>query len=133
MEYTNRAGAITSRFYGESEELLEKYCWYVPNCQGRHWPVGSLKPNDFGFFDTHGNVWCWCQEPHRQYPKGEPGNVFEDQEGELVINPNQGRAMRGNCYTDRGEAVGCSRAWYPMPTYKSNLASFRVARTLRAE
>src|SRR5262249_6013106 len=115
MEYTIRAGAITTRFYGESEELLEKYCWYVPNSKGRLWPVGSLKPNDLGLFDAHGNVWCWCQEPGRNYPHGEPGKVFEDQEGELVIDPKQGRAMRGNCYTDHGEGVGCARSWGPEP------------------
>lgn len=133
MEFTNRAGAVTSRFYGESEELLEKYGWYVPNCKGHHWPVGSLKPNDFGFFDTHGNVWCWCQEPYRRYPQGEPGKVFEDQVGELEINPKQGRAMRGTCYTDHGPAVKCASSWYPEPTYRTNIAGFRVARTMKAE
>lgn len=133
MEYINRAGAVTSRFYGESEELLGKYGWYVPNCKGHHWPVGSLKPNDFGFFDTHGNVWCWCQEPSRQYPQGEPGKLFEDQEGELVINPKIGRAMRGNCYTDHGAAVKCASGWYPDPSYRTNIAGFRVARTMKAE
>jgi eukaryotic-like serine/threonine-protein kinase len=133
MEYANRAGAITTRFYGESEELLEKYGWYVPNSKGHLWPVGQLKPNDLGFFDTHGNVWCWCQEPYRRYPPGEPGTVFEDQEGELVIDPKQGRAMRGNCYTDQGVAVGCASSWYPVPTYDSNITGFRVARTMAAE
>jgi serine/threonine protein kinase/formylglycine-generating enzyme required for sulfatase activity len=133
MEYANRAGAVSKRFYGESEELLEKYGWYVPNSKGRHWPVGSLKPNDFGLFDTHGNVWCWCQEPCRPYPRGETETVFEDQEGELVINPTQGRAMRGNCYTDQGNNIRCAKAWYPAPTYNSNIAGFRVARTMRAE
>jgi eukaryotic-like serine/threonine-protein kinase len=133
MEYINRAGAVTSRFYGESEELLEKYGWYVPNCKGHHWPVGSLKPNDFGFFDTHGNVWCWCQEPYRRYPQGEPGKVFEDQVGELEINPKQGRAMRGTCYTDHGAAVKCASSWYPEPTYRTNIAGFRVARTMKAD
>jgi serine/threonine protein kinase/formylglycine-generating enzyme required for sulfatase activity len=133
MEYANRSGAITTRFYGESEELMEKYGWYVPNSKGHHWPVGSLKPNDFGFFDTHGNVWCWCQEPYRQYPQGDPGKVCEDQEGELVINPKVGRAMRGNCYTDHGKAIGCASGWYPDPGYHTNIAGFRVARTMRAE
>jgi serine/threonine protein kinase/formylglycine-generating enzyme required for sulfatase activity len=133
MEYANRAGAVTARFYGESEELLEKYGWYVSNCKGRLWPVGRLKPNDLGFFDTHGNVWCWCQEPHRRYPQGEREKVFEDQEGGLVIYPTQGRAVRGNCHTDQGDAVECASSWYPVPTYRSNIAGFRVARTMQAE
>jgi serine/threonine protein kinase/formylglycine-generating enzyme required for sulfatase activity len=133
MEYASRAGAITARFYGESEELLEKYCWYVPNCEGRIWPVGSLKPNDLGFFDTHGNVWCWCQERPREYPQGELGKVFEDEEGELVINPKQGRATRGNCYTDLGNSIRCARYSNFTPSFHTNIIGFRVARTMRAE
>jgi formylglycine-generating enzyme required for sulfatase activity len=133
MEYANRAGATTNRFYGESVGLLEKYGWFVPNAKVQLWPVGKLKPNDLGFFDTHGNVWCWCQETQRTYPPGEPGRVFEDEEGALEINPNLGRAMRGNCYTDQGNAVGCASCWYPVPTYQSNIAGFRVARTMPAE
>src|SRR5208282_2105518 len=41
MEYATRAGALTSRFYGETEELLEKYAWYEKSGKGRTWPVGS--------------------------------------------------------------------------------------------
>jgi serine/threonine protein kinase/formylglycine-generating enzyme required for sulfatase activity len=133
MEYANRAGAVTKRFYGETEELLEKYGWYVPNSKGHHWPVGSLKPNDLGLFDTHGNVWCWCQEPPRNYSSGQPEQLFEDKEGNLVIDRDQSRALRGNCYTDQGSSVGCAKAWYPAPTYISNITGFRVARTMRAE
>src|SRR5262249_27581781 len=62
MEYATRAGAQTARYYGETEELLEKYAWYGKNGQGRSWPVGSKKPNDLGMFDMQGNVYTWCQE-----------------------------------------------------------------------
>ena len=61
-EYACRAGAATSRCYGETNELLGKYAWYLDDSQGRTHPVGSKKPNDFGLFDLHGNVWSWCQE-----------------------------------------------------------------------
>jgi formylglycine-generating enzyme required for sulfatase activity len=133
MEYTNRAGAITARFYGESEELLEKYGWYVPNSKGHIWPVGSLKPNDLGFFDTHGNVWCWCQEPRRTYPLGEPGKVFEDKEGEQEVDAKKGRGVRGNCYTDHGGNIGCARSYAPPSRTQTNIIGFRVARTMKAE
>jgi serine/threonine protein kinase/formylglycine-generating enzyme required for sulfatase activity len=66
-EYACRAGAVTSRYYGESQELLEKYAWYVKNSAQRTWPVGLLKPNDFGLFDMQGQVDVWCQDEHKDY------------------------------------------------------------------
>ena len=65
MEYATRAGAVTSRYYGETEELLAKYAWYIKNSKEKTWPVGSLKPNDLGLFDVQGNVFTWCQEATR--------------------------------------------------------------------
>ena len=61
-EYSCRAGAVTGYSFGEPWELLEKYGWYVKNSPNRTQPVGSLKPNDLGLFDLHGNLWEWCQD-----------------------------------------------------------------------
>ena len=54
MEYATRAGAVTSRYFGETEELLAKYAWYTKNSKEQTWPVGSLKPNDLGFIRRAG-------------------------------------------------------------------------------
>ena len=55
-EYACRAGAVTSRYYGRSEELLDKYAWYTAMTKDeRTFPAASLKPNDFGLFDMLGN------------------------------------------------------------------------------
>ena len=35
MEFATRAGSVTSRFYGETEELLPNYAWYNKNGQDR--------------------------------------------------------------------------------------------------
>ncbi len=63
MEYVTRAKSTTSRFFGQSLELLRNYAWYSDNSpENRASPVGTLKPNDFGFFDIQGNVHVWCSE-----------------------------------------------------------------------
>ena len=69
MEYATRMGAVTARYFGETDELLPKYAWYLKNSQNRTWPVGSLKPNDLGLFDVQGNMNSWCQESYEPYPR----------------------------------------------------------------
>lgn len=54
-----RAGATTSRFYGDDDQLMWKYAWAHGNSQNRIWPPGQLKPNDLGLFDMYGNVSEW--------------------------------------------------------------------------
>src|SRR5258708_3486535 len=56
------------------------------NSQDKTRPVGSLKPNDLGFFDVQGNVWEWCLESYKAYPVGKGDEAAEDQEGGLVVN-----------------------------------------------
>src|SRR5262249_51652916 len=99
MEYACRAGAVTSRDYGEAEELLAKYGWYLQNSQERTWPVGSKKPNDLGLFDMHGNVYTWCQESYKDYPAPKDGGAVEDKEDGLSINPQTGRVLRGGSFS----------------------------------
>ncbi len=61
-EYACRAGALTSRFFGSSDQLLPRYAYFRDNSRIHSWPVGSLWPNDLGLFDILGNVMEWCQE-----------------------------------------------------------------------
>jgi len=75
-EYACRAGAITSRYYGLSVDLLAKYARYTGNSAEHAWPAGSLLPNDLGLFDMLGNVYEWCDERDHQYQtKGDRVNT----------------------------------------------------------
>src|SRR5262249_45816429 len=65
-EYACRAGANTGFAFGESDELLGKYAWFVGNSNGDSHPSGALRPNDLGLFDMHGNAWEWCQEKYQE-------------------------------------------------------------------
>jgi hypothetical protein len=55
-----RAGATTSRYFGDSDALLARYAWHLQNAGGLPSPPAGLKPNDFGLFDTLGNMVEWC-------------------------------------------------------------------------
>jgi formylglycine-generating enzyme required for sulfatase activity len=128
MEYAIRAGAVTARYYGETEELLPKYAWYIENSQERTWPVGSLKPNDLGFFDVQGNVFTWCQESYNPYPQSKKPS--KDAEDDLVIVSTQDRVLRGGSFFNVATRVRSACRSYNVPTLRQVYIGFRPARTL---
>ena len=129
MEYATRAGALTSRYYGETEELLAKYAWYVKNGKERSWPVGSLKPNDLGFFDMQGNCFTWCQESYNSYPKEKGKEVAEDEEADLVVISTGGRVLRGGSFGNQPSNVRSANRFNYVPTNRFIADGFRPART----
>jgi formylglycine-generating enzyme required for sulfatase activity len=131
MEYATRAGALTSRYYGETEELLSKYAWYNKNSQERTWPVGSLKPNDLGLFDVQGNVFTWCQESFKRYPQGE--EVSEDKENVLTTVSTNSRVLRGGSFIVQASNVRSANRNANAPTTRSYTNGFRLASTLPSQ
>ena len=67
-EYACFAGTTTRYYFGDDESRLGDYAWYLDNLDGQTHPVGQKKPNPWGLYDMHGNVWEWCQdEYHSNY------------------------------------------------------------------
>jgi eukaryotic-like serine/threonine-protein kinase len=128
-EYACRAGAVTSRCYGESEELLSKYAWYLANAKECLWPVGSKKPNDLGLFDLHGNILSWCQESYKNYPMVNDDKVFEDKEDADSVSRN--RVLRGGYFGSRPLVVRSAMRHGTAPTSRLTYCGFRPARTFR--
>jgi eukaryotic-like serine/threonine-protein kinase len=69
-EYACRAGTITSRDYGEADDLLPQYARFQLNSSKKLWPVGSLAPNALGLFDTLGNALEWCEDTDHPQKQG---------------------------------------------------------------
>lgn len=56
-------------------------------------PVGSYRPNPWGLFDMHGNVWEWTLSPYKSTPS-QP-DVPDEAESSAL------RVVRGGSWYDR--------------------------------
>ena len=71
-EYACRAG--TSGPYA-GNGVLDDMGWYDGNSGGSTHDVGGKLPNQFGLYDTHGNVMEWCRDVYKEdfYADDVPG------------------------------------------------------------
>ncbi len=128
-EYACRAGAATSRPYGDDLRLLPAYAWAPDGAHLHAHPVGQLKPNDLGLFDTLGNVGQWCIDPYRLYPLAPAGIVLDDRPpGEADTQ----RMTRGDSFRILADQLRCATRFVGAANTRYQGTGFRVARTLPA-
>jgi formylglycine-generating enzyme required for sulfatase activity len=126
-EYACRAGTETRWSFGDDEKALGDYAWYRENAydideEYAH-QVELKKPNAFGLYDMHGNVYEWC---HDYY------GVYKQSPAQDPPGPARGsfRVLRGGSWNEnsrcRSSAFRLSREAY----HRYFSIGFRVVREL---
>jgi len=112
-EYACRAGTKTRYSFGDNDADMYQYGNYADRTCTKPFggpkdeahsdgheqtaPVGSFKPNPWGLYDMHGNVWEWCAD--RGADSYDPGAAAAENT----------RGLRGGCWNR--PAAACRSAY----------------------
>jgi formylglycine-generating enzyme required for sulfatase activity len=121
-EYACRAGSTTKYSFGNDEDSLGDYAWYSENSGDKIHPVGQRKPNTWGLYDMHGNVWECCEDVwHRDYSGAPTDGSAWLSGGNLNI-----RVMRGGSYSNPGDCSSSTYRSFNVVRFFLGAAGFRV-------
>jgi formylglycine-generating enzyme required for sulfatase activity len=125
-EYACRAGTTTAFAGGDISELgcgynaaLHGMGVYCGNSGWRTHPVAQKRPNAWGLYDMHGNVWEWCLDWKGPYPAGHVVDPVGAEKGTA-------RVARGGSWDDRARRCRSAFSGRLAPNGRSHRLGFRL-------
>jgi formylglycine-generating enzyme required for sulfatase activity len=117
-EYTCRAGTTTPFHFGKTIADDQANFGFKVD---RPTVVGSYKPNAWGLYDMHGNVWQWCSD---WYDK----NHYKDSPAKDPQGPDRGtfRVRRGGSWCNNAASCRSVCRSYGRPDHRHYAIGFRV-------
>ena len=132
-EYVARAGTTTPFHFGRTispaQANYDGNYTYGGGRQGQYRertvPVGSFRPNAFGLYDVHGNVWEWVQDCWNGSYAGAPsdGRVWE-------TGDCRRRVLRGGSSDNNARNLRSAYRYRNTADNRNNDNGFRITRSL---
>jgi formylglycine-generating enzyme required for sulfatase activity len=123
-EYACRAGSTSPWCFDGDETGLGEYAWHSANAGRETHPVGQKRPNAWGLYDCHGNVWEWVQDTWHESYEGSPddGSPWESSQADA------NRVIRGGSWYDYARFCRSAYRDRRLPAYRLDFLGFRPAR-----
>jgi len=127
-EYACRGGTTTMYGFGASAGQLGESAWFGENAwdidEKYAHGVGQKRPNAFGLYDMHGNVYEWCSDRYdREYYKTSPAN---DPAG---ASEGSYRVLRGGSWSHTADYCRSAFRLRYSPSLRNYDLGFRVVRS----
>lgn len=88
-------------------------------------PAGSFRPNAFGLYDMHGNVWNWTEDCRNESYHGAPIDASARTSGDCGY-----RVVRGGSWFSAPQVLRSANRDWDVSVYRYHNLGFRVGRTL---
>jgi formylglycine-generating enzyme required for sulfatase activity len=124
-EYAARAGSTTAYSFGNDAGQLGAHARFWDNSNSRAYSVGGKRPNGFGLYDMHGNVWelvedCWNDTYANAPSDGSPSTIGDCSH----------RVIRGGSWINYARDLRSAVRFRSSPSHRVHTVGFRLARTL---
>jgi formylglycine-generating enzyme required for sulfatase activity len=124
-EYAARARTTGPYSFEGDDSVLGEYAWYAKNSGNRTHPVGEKKPNGFGLYDMHGNVWEWVEDCYHDSYQEAPSDGSA-----WIVGACGERVVRGGAWGGNPRDLRSAVRGGNTPGNRTNVLGFRVGRTL---
>lgn len=104
--------ACKAKSKGYRYDEIDKIAWYKDNSNERVHEVGKKMPNEWGLYDTIGNVWEWCWDLY----DAETFGTY--------------RIIRGGSWAEEERGCGATSRRKSMPDFYIDDLGFRIARSI---
>ncbi len=125
-EYACRAGCDAEFAFGDDANRFGEFAWYKKNSEWTARPVSQKKPNAWGLYDMHGNVWEWMEDDWHDSYEGAPAD------GRAWVDGPRGalRVVRGGSWGfDARHCRSAARIIIP-PEVDLLFVGFRLSRSV---